>query len=381
MIIINFKIKQIFQIYNIIVNLKLKQVFQIYNKQPTFLKILELVILIITSPFLLDFISYDESYNLAIEEEKSQTIPVWVKQSGPYDKKTFDDGSSITFDLGKTELLHLPTKDGINAIPPEGLEFDSMTAVHGPYIEFDQKQYSPKDRVYATIFDFWNEDSSKKDFLGSFNDRTVTISTTSNSLDYIAEETREDTGIFSLEIQLTGISEFDVNGDGSYDMEGITYGQGPRNGMIASSNDDEITVSYEVSPGNFVTASAPISMYLGEVFIYPKEGKQNSFVVYLEDYDLNFDFETQEKAYVTLISDSNPRGIELELVETDWQGRFKGEFDISSDESKNNINANIGDKVSVIYYDKTLPAPYSIGNVEEISDSIFYEPRIDIVNK
>ena len=363
-------------------SLKIKNVFSIYNNQPKSLKILELVFTI--GIFLLNFGLFDDLSYLVTEDENGfQTIPVWVTESGPFSTKVFDDGSSITFDLGTTKLMYLPSKDGINAIPPEGLEFDTMTTIHGPYAEFDQKEYFWNDKVYVTIYDFWHEDPNKVERLGSFNGKPTTISTKSgNFLDYIAEETGKDTGIFTLEFQLTGFPDFDANGDGNYnDVEGITYGQGPRNGKIATSNDDEITVSYEASPGNFVTASAPITMYQGEVHIFLNEGKQNSFVVYLEDWDINFDFQKQEKAYVTLISDSDPDGIKLELKETDWPGRFKGEFKISSDLTKENLNANPGDKITVIYYDKTLPSPYSIGDVEKISDFVFYEPNIDLVNR
>lgn len=362
-------------------SLKIKNVFSIYNNQPKFLKILELTFAI--GLFLLNFGLFDDLSYLATEDENGfQTIPVWVTKSGPFSTKVFDDGSSITFDLGTTKLMYLQSKDGINAMPPEGLEFDTMTTIHGPYAEFDQKEYFWNDNVHVTIFDLWRDgDPNKIERLGSFNDNDIIISTNRGTLDYIAEETGTDTGIFTLELQLTGFAGFDANGDGNYDMEGITYGQGPRNGKIATSNDDEITVSYEVSPGNFVTASAPITMYQGELYIFPNEGKQNSFVVYLEDWDINFDFQKQEKAYVTLISDSDPNGIELELKETDWPGRFKGEFKISSDLTKENLYAYPGDKITIIYYDNTLPFPYSIGDVEKIIDFVFYESNIDLVNR
>ena len=45
------------------------------------------------------------------------------------------------------------------------------------------------------------------------------------------------------------------------------------------------------------------------------------------------------------------------------------------------MNANLGDKITVIYYDKTLPSPYSIGDVEKIIDFAFYESNIDLVNR
>jgi len=362
--------------------ISLKNTFLIFNNQPNYLKILELVFT--TGLFLWNFGLFDDlSYLPTEDEEEFQTMFVWVKKSGPFKTEEFEGGGgSITWDLGTTKLMELKSKDGINVIAPEGLEFDSITKINGPYVEFDQKEYFWNDRVYVTIFDFWRDgDPNKVERLGSFNDNDIIISTNSDTLDYIAEETGTDTGIFTLEFQLTGFPGFDANGDGNYDMEGITYGQGPRNGKIATSNDDEIIVSYEVSSGNFVTGSAPITMYQGEVYIFPNEGKQNSFVVYLEDWDINFDFQKQEKAYVTLISDSDLNGIELELEETDWPGRFSGEFKISLDLTKENLNAYPGDKITVIYYDKTLPSPYSIGDVEKISDFAFYEPNIDLVNR
>ena len=74
-------------------------------------------------------------------------------------------------------------------------------------------------------------------------------------------------------------------------------------------------------------------------------------------------------------------GVGTDLEETDWLGRFSGEFKISSDLTKENLNANLGDKITVIYYDKTLLSPYSIGDVEKIIDFAFYEFNIDLVNR
>ena len=370
-------------IYNFNFYTKIINVFLILKKQPKWLIALGILISLgslAVSMFPSDIIPPEQVEIENENIENYETIPTWVKKTGPFKTKVFEDGSSISFDLGPTELMYLPTRDGKNVIVPEELEFSSITPVFGPYIEFDQKEYSPTDDLQITIIDFWrNEDPNRVENLGSFNGKDVEISTKSgNALDYMFTETGKDTGIFLGEIQLTGINEFDVNDDGIIDTSGITYGQGPYNGMIGTINDDELIVNYQVKPGNYVTNSVPIKMKEGEISIHQNQKNPDNFYVYLNDWDINLDYFEKEQVQVNINSDSDPEGIQLILYE-DFPGTFWGEFIISNNEDS--LIAFPGDKIYVIYHDKTLPSPYVIGEVKEITDSIEYNSITNIVNK
>ena len=375
------------RIYNTIIKIdifnshKIKNVFVFLKNQPKWLIALGIITLLIPVG---DYVlSFDLTFPVPVEIENEnfenyETIPTWVKTTGPFNTKVFEDGSSISFDLGSTELMYLPTRDGRNVIVPDELEFSSITPVFGPYIEFDQKEYSTTDYLQIVIIYFWsNEDSNTVERLGSFNGKDIEISTKSgNTLDYIFTETVKDSGIFLGEIQLTGISDFDINGDGIVDTNGITYGQGPYNGMIGTINDDELIVRYQVTPENYITNSVPIKMFEGEISIYQSKKNPDNFIIYLVDWDINLDYFEKEQVGVNVISDSDPKGIQLILYENDFAGRFSGEFFISNGE----LIVHPGDKISVIYQDRTLPAPYVIGDIKEITDSIEYNPITNIVN-
>jgi|CXWL01.1.fsa_nt_gi hypothetical protein len=311
---------------------------------------------------------------------KYDTIPTWVKKTGPFKKTVFDDGSSISFDLGPTELMYLPTKDGQNVLIPEGLEFSSIIPIFGPYIEFDQKSYSTIDKVYITIIDFWrNTDPNTIEKLGSAFGKNIEITTKSgNHLDYIFTETGKDTGIFTGEIQLTGPVQFDLNNDGIIDTDGETYGQGPYNGILGTTNDDELIIRYYVTPENYISNSVSIKMIEGKISIHQNKQNPEKFFVYLDDWDINLNYFEEERATITITSDSDPEGVLLVLFEETFSGTFFREFQISE---LNGLTINPGDKLSVVYEDRTLPSPYTLGDSKKIVGSTMIEQIPSIIKK
>lgn len=377
------------QIFNLKNYISFHQIFNIKNrislhqiqKQSKFLTILTISVTIFT--LFVGNISFDDISLFSTDKQiEYQMIPVWVEKSGPFVTEEFEGGGgSITWNLGTTRLMELPSQDGVNVIIPEGLESSSITVIKGPYIEFDQKDYLTTEIVRPVIYDFWrNEDPKHAEQLGSFNGHDIIISTKSgNELDYIFTETGKDTGIFTAEIKLTGIKDFDINNDGKIDSSGITFGQGPDNGMISTSNDDELTVSYQVTPGNYVTNTVPIKMREGEISIHQNPNNPDSFFVNLEDWDINLDYSEKEQVKLKIISDSDLDGIQVVIDEHDFPGIFWGEIIIS--DYKDSLTVFPGDEISVIYVDKTLPRPYEIGEVKEITASIVYKPNENIVNR
>lgn len=301
------------------------------------------------------------------------TMPVWVSKKGPLETTYFDDGSSISMGIGTSYIMNLPTKDGINFMTPEGLEFATITKIDGPSIKFDQKVYTWTDKVYLTIIDPWSNRSSEHvERLGSSNDEDIVISTKSGqTLDYVFEESSPDTGIFLAEIILTGFDSIDVNNDGLInDAIGTTFGKGPREGLLKTAYADELIVSYKVSPNNIITASVPIIMNAGELYVYSVLDSPNMFGVELIDPDLNLNIYDEDFVIVNISSESDSDGINLKLLETKYGAIFENIFEITSDKFDNTkLFAIKGDTITATYYDNTLPSPHVSGDVLEITGS------------
>lgn len=347
-----------------------------FKKQPNWLKVLELSLAIIMGLFGVDSFFQDESPINQIEISKNlnyDTIPVWVSVNGPQEITHFDDGSSISMGVGSSYIIHLPTKDGINFIIPEGLEFSTIIKIEKPYIEFDQKAYTWSDKVYLTIIDPWsNHNSEYVERIGSSNDNGIVISTKSGqTLDYVFEESSPDTGIFLAEIILTGFDSIDANNDGMInDAMGITFGKGPREGLLKTAYADELIVSYKVSPKNTITASVPIRMNIGELYVYSVSESSTTFGVELIDPDLNLNIYKDDFVLVNISSESDSDGINLKLSETRFGAFFENTFEITSDKFDNSkLFAVSGDIITAKYYDNTLPSPYMSGDVLEITGS------------
>ena len=321
------------------------------------------------------FIQDESSINqIEISENINyDTIPVWVTENGPQEITHFDDGSSISMGVESSYIMHLPTKDGINFITPEGLEFLTIVKIEKPYIEFDQKAYTWSDKAHITIIDLWSNHSPEHiERLGSSNDNGIVISTKSGqTLDYVFEESFPDTGIFLAEIILTGFDSIDANNDGMInDAIGTTFGKGPREGLLGTAYADELIVSYNISPKNTITASVPIRMNIGELYVYSVSESPTTFGVELIDPDLNLNIYKDDFVLVNISSESDSDGINLKLTETRFGAFFGNTFEITSnklDDSK--LFAIQGDTITAKYYDNTLPSPHISGDVVEIMGS------------
>ena len=114
------------------------------------------------------------------------------------------------------------------------------------------------------------------------------ISTTNHSLKpYKLTETGTSTGIFTGEVILTGFLH-DANGDGKPDTNPRTFGSGPTNGFIESTNDGGITISFEFADGVVLTHSALIRWNIGQVsFLEPAYFVGDTARVQVIDPDMN----------------------------------------------------------------------------------------------
>ena len=248
----------------------------------------------------------------------------------------------------------------------EDVTLEVMTSDFGATIELDQKVYTWTDKVYITIVaPDHNYDGDLVDEIGNTDTDPLKISTRGHDLDqYKLVETGTDTGIFTGEVILTGFSPHDADGDGELDdARNITEGSGPTDGLLETTNDDGLSVSFEYSEDVTIVASALIRWNIGEVqwleSSYPATG---SGIVRVIDPDMNLNPEAVDNFDVNVWSDSDAGGIDLTVTETNEStGIFEGTvaFQTETESSGHRLRAAEGDTVTAEYEDRTLPDPYN----------------------
>lgn len=248
----------------------------------------------------------------------------------------------------------------------EDVTLEIVTSDFGATIELDQKVYTWTDKVYITIVaPDHNYDSDLVDEIGNTDTDPLKISTRGHDLDqYKLVETGTDTGIFTGEVILTGFAPHDADGDGEADdARDITEGSGPTNGLLETTNDDGLSVSFEYSEDTTIVASALVRWNIGEVqwleSSYPATG---SGIVRVIDPDMNLNPEAVDNFDVNVWSDSDAGGIDLTVTETnEATGIFEGTvaFQTDTESSGHRLRAAEGDTVTAEYEDRTLPDPYN----------------------
>ena len=249
----------------------------------------------------------------------------------------------------------------------EDVTLTVSTSDFGATIELDQKVYTWTDKVYITVVaPDHNYDSDLVDEIGNTETDPLKVSTRGNDLDeYKLVETGTDTGIFTGEVILTGFQPHDADGDGSADdARAETIGNGPTDGLLQTTNDDGLSISYEYSEDITIVASALIRWNIGEVqwleSSYPASG---TGVVRVIDPDMNLNPEAVDNFDVNVWSDSDAGGIDLTVTETnEATGIFEGtvSFTTETESSGHRLRAAEGDTVTAEYEDRTLPDPYSM---------------------
>lgn len=238
-------------------------------------------------------------------------------------------------------------------------------------IHFNKKTFSWTDRVYITINapDF-NSDPNLIDEIGVTSDDKITVSTNGHSIPYHLVETGTNTGIFAGYVTLTG----DPTLKGSSGVDG--QGQnptgiqstcnptcGPTNGLLPSTGNDGITVSFEYNRDQVITGSAPISWSEGSIkWLEPNYPIDGQAVLQITDQDMNLNPEAVDKFDTNVWSDSDSGGIKLTMTETGPNtGIFQGTVYLTTDlsSSGNRLHVSPGDTVTGEYIDTTLPLPHS----------------------
>ena len=232
---------------------------------------------------------------------------------------------------------------------------------HDAAILLSSGRYNWTEKVYITILvPDHNKLPTVQEYIGKNSDNFISISSSLGKIEgYQLYETNIDTGIFTGEITLTGFPH-DLNGDGLDDTEAITSGNGPTDGKLMVSYDDEIKVSFDHF-GKSYSSYALVTWYIGEVQWlsgnYPLNSEGTVRVV---DPDMDLDPEIIDMVHVSVLSDSDVNGIDLLLIETnEATGIFDGTVFLSNVESSDStLKVKDGDKITVEYKDKTLPGPF-----------------------
>ena len=249
----------------------------------------------------------------------------------------------------------------------------------------DKPGYSWTDKIIISInAPSWNSNSNKIDSIGESESHPIKISSGENFLKpYRLTETSSGSGIFSGEIILTGFLH-DVNGDGSFDTNPKTSGNGPTNGFLEVENNDSITISFEFADGVVLIESIPITWNMG-VIQFSKDIflTNDSIEIRVIDHDMNLNPETLDTITIEVFSDSDSGGIQVIATETsERSGDFIASIALSTSTSiGNRLYAIPGDSIFAKYDDHTLPKPYSKSDEKSIQTSAIIDHSIPAINR
>ena len=242
----------------------------------------------------------------------------------------------------------------------------------GATVDMDQSEYSWTDKVYITVVaPDWNRNPGIVDTIGNKDLNPIRIATRGFRLDnYSLVETGMDTSVFTGEVILTGfLHDADgdplMGGESGFDTSPRTTpltGGGPINGFIQSSHDDEITVTFEFSPGEQVEGRALIRWHPGEIqWLESHYPPDRTGTVRVIDRDMNLNPELVDSFTLHVSSATDPAGIRVRLRETnEATGIFEGDVRFSNtDESGGaTLRVTLGDQVMARYEDHTPPDPH-----------------------
>ena len=249
----------------------------------------------------------------------------------------------------------------------------------------DKPVYSWTDKIIISVnAPSWNSNSNQVNSIGDSNSHPIKISSGENFLKpYRLTETSSSSGIFSGEIILTGFLH-DVDGDGNFDTNPKTSGDGPTNGFLEVENNDSISISFEFADGVVLTESVPITWNMGVVqFTQDIFLINNSVGLRVIDHDMNLNPEALDTIAVDVFSDSDSGGIQVIATETsERSGDFIASIALStSTSSGNRLYAIPGDSIFAKYDDHTLPKPYSKSDEKSIQTSAIIDHSIPAINR
>jgi hypothetical protein len=241
----------------------------------------------------------------------------------------------------------------------------------GALIELDRAVYGWTDTVYVTITaPDHNNNTSAEETIGT---STLPIQVTSrqgkmcdgvgtNSSYGIGAESGVDTGVFTMEILLTGYSLATAHNNPSTTTNVCSSTDSAAGKLRMAGQTDGISVSYEYTNNVVVVASASVMFNIAEAsWDTSSASAGGSATLTVTDADENINGDIINTFTVAVFSDSDNGGFTLTMNETDEDtGVFEGTVNFTSDAATSGINLRVaeGDTVTAEYEDKTLPEPY-----------------------
>ena len=264
---------------------------------------------------------------------------------------------------------------------------ESIPDYNNPYapIFTDKPVYSWTDKIIISIIaPSWNSSPNQINSIGDSESHAIKISSGENSLKpYRLTETSPNSGIFSGEIILTGFLH-DVDGDGNFDTNPKTIGNGPTDGFLESDMDDSISISFEFADGVVLVESVPVTWNYGTIKFSKDTFLSNDLIqIRVIDPDLNLNPEMIDTVNIDVFSDSDASGLSVTAIETsERSGSFVSTFSLSENiSSGNRLYANPGDTIIAKYDDHTLPKPFSKSDSQYVQTSAVVDYSTSPINR
>ena len=242
----------------------------------------------------------------------------------------------------------------------------------GALIELDRAVYGWTDTVYVTITaPDHNNNTAAEETIGT---STLPIQVTSrqgkmcdgvgtNSAYGIGAESGVDTGVFTMEILLTGYSLATANNNPGTTTNVCSSTDSAAGKLRMAGQTDGISVSYEYTNNVVVVASASVMFNIAEAsWDTSSASAGGSATLTVTDADENINGDIINTFTVAVFSDSDNGGFTLTMNETDEDtGVFEGTVNFTSDAATSGINLRVaeGDTVTAEFSDVTLPEPYT----------------------
>jgi len=292
------------------------------------------------------------------------TLPVTTVGSGDPE---YGEGVTLTYvDSG------LSGENDVNADKAD-IEATFSISNFGAIVELDKALYNWTDTVYVTITaPDHNNNSAAEETIGTsalpiqVTSRNGKMCTSANGSTYaVAAETGPDTGVFEMEVALTGYSLSTAHNNPQATANTSTCSSSSSTGhdLIMAGQTDGVSVSYEYTDAVVVVASASVAFNIAEAgFDTSSASAGGSAVMTVTDADENTNSAIIDTFTAAIFSDSDNGGFTLTLAETDEDtGVFEGTVFFTSTDatSGSNLRVSEGDTVTAEYSDKTLPEPYT----------------------
>ena len=259
-----------------------------------------------------------------------------------------------------------------NADQTEDIETTFSISNFGALIELDKALYNWTDVVYVTITaPDHNNNSAAEETIGTsalpiqVTSRAGKMCTSANGSTYaVAAETGPDTGVFEMEVALTGYALTTANNNPQATTNSSTCSSSSSTGhdLIMAGQTDGVSVSYEYTNNVVVVASASVSFNVAEAgFDTSSASAGGSATLTVTDADENTNSAIIDTFTTAIFSDSDNGGFTLTMNETDEDtGVFEGTVYFTADgaTSGSSLRVSEGDTVTAEYSDVTLPEPY-----------------------